>query len=187
MKHKYLIISNLIIFILIIFSCGRKSEEPAREYMPDMYRSSAYQVYSSNAFFNDSINARIPVKGTIPRGFMPYSYPNTEAGYEDAGRFLKSPFNGNKHSLQEGKRLYNVNCVVCHGSSGKGDGVMIKTKKYPPSAFAFNNQLKNLPEGKMFHSIHYGKNFMGSYSSELTQEERWEIVGYIKLLQNVKN
>ena len=37
-----------------------------------------------------------------------------------------------------------------------------------------------LPVGKMYHSITYGKNLMGSYASQLTPEQRWEVICYIQ-------
>ncbi len=67
--------------------------------MPDMYRSPSYETYSSNPNFPDSITSRQPVKGTIARGDaiftdmdrMPYVYPNTVDGYEQAGAGVKEP------------------------------------------------------------------------------------------------
>jgi hypothetical protein len=44
--------------------------------------------------------------------------------------------------------------------------------------------MKDLSDGKMFHSITYGRNLMGSHASQLTQEERWTIIHYVNTLQN---
>jgi hypothetical protein len=46
--------------------------------------------------------------------------------------------------------------------------------------------LKNLPEGKIFHTLTYGKGTMGSHASQLTQEERWKLVFYVQKLQGPK-
>jgi hypothetical protein len=64
-----------------------------------------------------------------------------------------------------------------------GDGKLIQIDKYPPPP-PFNGALKNLEEGKMFHSLHYGKNLMPSHATQLTKEERWKIVLHIQELQN---
>ena len=45
---------------------------------------------------------------------------------------------------------------------------------------AFRKLSLDLPEGKMFHTITYGKVLMGSHASQLTQEERWLLVMYIR-------
>ena len=44
--------------------------------------------------------------------------------------------------------------------------------------------MKNIPEGKMFHSIQYGKVMMGSHASQLTVEDRWKIIRYVQALRN---
>ena len=42
---------------------------------------------------------------------------------------------------------------------------------------------KDLAEGKMFFSITYGKNLMGSHASQLSPEDSWKIILFIKELQ----
>ena len=42
------------------------------------------------------------------------------------------------------------------------------------------DDMKALPEGKMFHSVTYGKGQMGSYASQLSTKQRWMIISYIK-------
>src|ERR1035438_1477164 len=84
-------------FVLVLASCGKKdANSPGIEFMPDMYRSPSLEVYNQNPLSSDSfgiqtVGMRLPVAGTIPRGFMPYAYENTSEGYEAAGRELKNP------------------------------------------------------------------------------------------------
>ena len=47
----------------------------------------------------------------------------------------------------------------------------------------YSTKLKDLPEGKMYHTLQYGKGLMGSHASQLSQKERWLIIEYIKTLQ----
>src|SRR5260221_5510806 len=68
---------------LLITSCDTDPKHPGYEFMPDMYRSRAYNRNSENNLFSDSMTNRLPVAGTMPRGsFLPYPYPNTPEGYE---------------------------------------------------------------------------------------------------------
>jgi mono/diheme cytochrome c family protein len=125
-----------------------------------------------------------PVKGTIARGYMPYVYPNTPDGYEQAGLYLKNPIVYSEAVEKDGEALYGKFCVHCHGATGQGDGkVGLKLPGAPPS---YSGPLKNLPEGKIFHSITYGKGLMGNHASLLTQEERWKLVYYVQKLQGPK-
>lgn len=192
MKHNTfkLVFSSLglVLAISVLSSCGKKDENsPGVEYMPDMYRSPSLEVYGTHVIDGDTINAsKQPVKGTIARGYLTYAYSNTPEGYELAGVNLKSPLDMSQREKweAEGEVLYGKFCVHCHGSSGGGDGKVGGKLPGPPPAY--NGPLKNLPEGKIFHSITYGKNSMGSHASQLNAEERWKLVAYVQKLQGPK-
>lgn len=169
-------------------SCGKKdANSPGVEFMPDMYRSPSLEYYQVHTVDGDTINnAMKPVKGTVARGFVPYAYPNTPEGYEAAGLNLRNPLAAANRETWEkdGEVLYGKFCVHCHGATGAGDGKVGGKLPGPPPAY--NGALKNLPEGKIFHSMHYGKGSMGSHASQLTQEERWKLVYYVQKLQGPK-
>jgi mono/diheme cytochrome c family protein len=170
-------------------SCGVRDENtPGVEFMPDMYRSPSLEVYGSHAYDGDTMEntSMLPVKGTVARGYMPYVYENNATGYEAAGANLKNPLDMAHRDKWEkdGSDLYGKFCVHCHGASGAGDGkVGLKLPGPPP---AYDGALKDLPEGKIFHTITYGKGTMGSHSSQLTTEERWKLVCYVQKLQGKK-
>ena len=54
-----------------------------------------------------------------------------------------------------------------------------------PAPQAYNGPLKDLPEGKMFHTLTYGKGAMGSHASQLTKVERWKVIAFVKKLQKL--
>ncbi len=167
-------------------SCGKKdANSPGFEFMPDMYRSPSVEYYGIHVVNGDTLyNAMLPVKGTIARGYIPYVYANTGEGYEQAGLYLKNPIAFSEKVEKEGEVLYGKFCVHCHGATGAGDGKV--SAKLPGAPPAYAGPLKNLPEGKIFHSITYGKGLMGNHASILTQEERWKLVYYVQKLQGPK-
>lgn len=179
---------TLLSCLTIVFtSCEKHNpNSPGVEYMPDMYRSPSLEGnmgYTSISNGSMMQGNKSPVVGTIARGFMPYIYGNDTAGYGMAGRNLHNPFEKNEINLKAGEKLFGVFCVECHGSAGLGDGLVgIKLPGAPPAYTSA--ALKNLPEGKIFHTITYGKGLMGSHASQLTQEERWKLVLYVQKLQN---
>lgn len=167
-----------------VASCDKKNpNSPGIEFMPDMYRSPSFEsnlAYVTQNGDTMQVN-RKPVPGTIARGYMPYAYPNTPEGYEAAGANLHNPIERNEANLKKGEELYGKFCVHCHGATGGGDGLV--GGKLPGAPPAYSGALKTLPEGKIFHSITYGKGLMGSHASQLTQEERWKITLYVQKLQ----
>jgi len=190
MKKKTLnIIASLVIIssAFSISSCRDKNGLPD-EYMPDMYRSPSVEVYvdygeirgqQGNDSIKNTMSARLPVAGTVPRGYLPYPYPNTFEGYTLAGEQLKNPIPWSENEVKKGEELFKMFCIHCHGSQGQGDGTIVQRGKFPPLPVKFNESL-DLPEGKMFHTITYGKGLMGSHASQLTQKERWEIIHFIR-------
>jgi mono/diheme cytochrome c family protein len=182
MQTKTFIITALLAFALVFQACNKGPEHPGYEFMPDMYRSSSYETYSANPNFADGMTARMPVKGTVPRGFTPYPFENTNEGYEAAGVHFTNPLEASKANIEKGKKLYSTFCTPCHGDDGTGQGKLVQLDKFPPPP-SFKTQLLELPEGKMFHSITYGRNMMGPHAAQLTMEERWQVVHYIKELQ----
>lgn len=185
---KFVFASALVGLVLASFtSCGKKDvNSPGVEFMPDMYRSPSLEYYGIHTVDGDTINsAKKPVEGTVSRGYIPYVYSNTPEGYEQAGLNLHNPYASQREAFEkDGEVLYGKFCVHCHGAAGAGDGKVAGKLPGPPPAY--NGALKNLPEGKIFHSITYGKNSMGSHASQLTQEERWKLVFYVQKLQGPK-
>lgn len=189
MKKNYLNSINkltLAIAVVSLFSCKEKNGL-APEYMPDMFRSPSIETYvdygevrdKQHPDMKDKMSAMLPVKGTIPRGFTPYPYENTPEGYELAGASLKNPLVYSEQFVKEGEVLFGMFCIQCHGASGQGDGILVEREKFPPLPVKFAPGLA-IPEGKMFHSITYGRNLMGSHASQLTKEERWKLVLFIR-------
>jgi mono/diheme cytochrome c family protein len=170
-------------------SCNHDAKSPGYEYMPDMYNAVGYEANSANPNFTDSMTERQPVAGTIARGSdiysaidrMPYPYENTPEGYEAAAA-LHNPLEKSTENLAEGKRLYENYCTHCHGAAGLGDGLVVQHNGPKPPAYN-SDALKDLPEGKAFHTTQYGKNMMGSHASQLTASQRWKIVMYVQGLQ----
>jgi hypothetical protein len=70
----------------------------------------------------------------------------------------------------------------CHGEAGKGDG-KISQNGFINGIPDYTTKLKDLPEGKMFHSITYGKGLMGRHAGLLSQYERWQVIEWVKCLQ----
>jgi len=192
-------ISKIKIFILLLLSavmasCTRSEGNfPGWEYAPDMYYAKGPEAY--RMLQSDTGNAYkhmwSPVKNTIARGKLNYYFPynNTPEDYERAKKEVTCPESvpNTLENIQEGKRLFDINCIVCHGPLGKSDGTIVKDDKFPPPPAYQADQVKKLEDGGKYFSITYGKNNMGAYGPNLSPEERWKVIHYVNYLSHLND
>lgn len=195
-------------------ACVEDPNSPGVEYMPDMYRSPAIEAYVDYAEVRGRIREDLitdevsltPPFGTIPyygtgenvSYMMPYEHgapifadrthglygiEQDTTGYADAA-FDVNPIPYSAEVEKEGKELYGLFCIHCHGETGDGQGTVVTNSngKFPPPP-SYSGPLKDLPAGKIFYSVTYGKGMMGAHASQLNKEERWKIVWYVQKLQ----
>nr|WP_315158699.1 cytochrome c [uncultured Flavobacterium sp.] len=95
---------------------------------------------------------------------------------------LQNPFKGNAKATAEGKRIFEQMCVLCHGVKGKGNGEAGLTLDKKPANFsAF--KVKNESDGVIFWKLTNGKPPMASYEELMTEDQRWQLVNYIRELE----
>ncbi len=186
----------------VIVSCSDVKREANDVYMPDMAYSRAFETYAErdSALFTMKESERggkifynnMPVMGTIARGEeMPFPLAKDAVGDSTnyvASKTIKSPIDSlSKGDMVESERLYLVNCGICHGTALDGNGPLWKGGDGPfpaaPKNLVADAVVSVMPEGQMFYSITYGKNMMGSYASQLSRKQRWEVICYIKQKQ----
>lgn len=174
-----------ILLITAVESCDSK-REPGKTYMPDMAYSRAYEAYAENNLKEEGINyIGYPVQGTIRRGdLFPYTLLDDSNGYKMSAQ-VKDPLPPlDTVQMGEAQRLFNINCAICHGVNIDAQGPLATGGKIPAVANLTLKQYVEMPVGTMFHSVTYGKNNMGSYASQLTREQRWMVIQYVKSRQN---
>ena len=189
---KIAIIATLILSMAVVFIGCKDKREPGRIYMPDMTYSRAYESYAyrdSSVFTMDPNSAghkiffnNIPPAGTLKRGELyPFNIPNDSNGLLNLSSLIKNPLGPlTGKDLEETGRLFNINCAVCHGAKAEANG---------PLAGKIGG-VKNIvlaspgySDGRIFFVMEYGQNNMGSYASQLSREQRWRIVQYIRTLE----
>ncbi|MGY3215140.1 mono/diheme cytochrome c family protein [Mucilaginibacter sp. HD30] len=190
--NKYKILGTAVVAVVasvVTTSCNNK-ENTGWEYAPNMYEHIAYDPDQKNEQFKDGKTAQVPPAGTTPIGFTRFDFPNSKEGYEAASTGIVSPLAVNAATLAEGKKMYITFCSPCHGATGGGDGEVVKHGFPPPPNYATGQSsrggaMKDLTDGKIYHTITYGVNAMGSYASQLAPQDRWKVVMYVHHLQNL--
>lgn len=178
---KYKLSYVVLIFVILFSSCDKRSTERGYSFLPDMEHSQAYDTYSENPNFEDSMTLRKPSEGTIPRGMIPYPLKKTDEDMALAGKTFFNPLEVTDENLAQGKLQYERFCAQCHGEKGDGQGFLYTSKKYAfPPANLLQEKTVNRPDGEIYHIINVGIKIMGAHASQISQEDRWRIVMYIR-------
>ena len=190
---------------------------PDMDYSPAYETFSS--VKNDKTDFTDSISAREIIPGTIPYGSLdgniesrsnesirrssvythyyddPYAsdgqYARIEGANRESSRGLINPLPYTDDVLELGEEVYEINCVMCHGEKGEGNGWIYNPdgpySAMPANYYAVFYEMESegvslgshITDGIAFHSITYGKGKMGAHNW-LTPEERWAVIHYIR-------
>jgi mono/diheme cytochrome c family protein len=95
-----------------------------------------------------------------------------------------NPVPADEVSLSRGKQLYKINCVMCHGLNGQGNGPLAAYFTVKPANLLQGNALTG-SDGAIFITISNGvPGYMPALISSLpTPRERWDVVNYVRSLQ----
>ncbi len=166
--------------MVVASSCSKDKphRSTGRIYAPDMTYSQAYETYAENPVYADDMASRTLVEGTVAREDM--GYPRFRAEDSAVVFSLSNPVAMTQDNLDEGKRLFNIHCAPCHGTGLDGNGHLYASGKYPLApANLKGDAVKAFSQGKLYYTIIFGKNMMGSYASQLSENQRWQVAGYI--------
>ena len=183
------VLLNAFLLLTVVVSVAASwilSADPAKpnfEFLPQMAHSPRYNTFAPNPNFADGSTLQRPELGTIPRGYMPLHYAATPQDALRAADELKSPVDSQSaQARQRGEFVFANFCAVCHGAGGAGNGP-VPQRGYPaPPSLLVEHALK-MKDGQMFHVLTYGQNNMPSYASQLSREDRWNVILYVRAMQ----
>ena len=135
----------------------------------DMYRGPEVQPYAEAPRVTPADT--IPVHGGEP----PMSL-------EQATIKMHNPLQPTPENLAKGKDQFNTYCAPCHGESGQGSGPVAHILAKPPKNL-ISGTSKDLPDGYIYGAIRDGILSMPSYAEEMPEEQRWQVVMYIRSMQ----
>lgn len=215
MLRGFFLIFGLLGIAMVAFLGFRGSHSTGTpiEVFPDMVRQPKVRAQAPLAFFADDRGSRVPVAGTVPIGYeMPSAEvepsPGTPAAhrnnlqpqriafsasndYVNTGKMDATwgtgiPVEVTPQFMERGAQRYNINCAVCHGPTGAGNGIV---KQYGLATVVTlqDDRIRNMSDGEIFNTITHGKNTMMSYGPNVTVQDRWAIIAYLRALQRSQN
>ena len=194
-----------IITIALLGFQGEHRQVTPIEFFGDMKRQDKVRFQRPSSFFADGRAARPPVDETIPMGFDIPGHPMQNSGapkddidsplgefsagtdYLNTGKMGDQwgtglPLPVTIELVRRGQKEFTINCAVCHGATGQGNGI---TSKYGLNGIANYHQDKyrQMADGQIFNTITHGYNTMMAYGDKVTVKDRWAIIAYIRALQ----
>jgi mono/diheme cytochrome c family protein len=95
----------------------------------------------------------------------------------------KNPVPADQASRARGAELFQINCSVCHGSGGKGDGTVSSFLQNKPADLT-SPAVQFLSDGAVFMTITNGiPGYMPALNENLTVRERWDVVNFVRTLK----
>jgi mono/diheme cytochrome c family protein len=183
------------------FSYG---SEPRIEVRQDMGNQERYKAQQENARFADTRGMRPVIADTVARGdFLndPHYTVGGELGNDpNTGKLKMTWFNGfpervklDRAALERGRERFDIYCATCHGYDGKGNGptnlrgielaASGAAAGWVPAVNLHDELRRERPDGHIFNSITNGIRNMAGYGDQISIEDRWKIVAYVRALQ----
>jgi mono/diheme cytochrome c family protein len=173
---------------------GSHFRKPPLYIFPDMERQPKLRPQTANAFFDDGLSSRLPVAGTVARGepiqigdksvYAWQDSPVTSGRVTGTTNFVEvNPLPVTVELLQHGQQVFNINCAACHSKVGDGNGVPKRINAMGVVANLHEKRIVELTDGELFNIVSYGKGLMQGYAGNLTLQDRWASIAYLRALQ----
>jgi len=127
----------------------------------------------------------IPLLAVWLRAFWLLAAPPQEGawGVPEEARAVANPLAANEEMIAEGKMHFRARCESCHGEAGKGDGKATRFIRPAPADISTTEARDRMTDGEIFFKITEGKKPMPGMARTLTEDERWQVVLYLRTLQ----
>jgi len=166
-------------------ACDENILDPMADNQPKANR------YRESKFYSDGQSMHAPPAGSVPRERITLN-PRLTTGREPDGPIQTNgellpmyvttiPVPMTRTLLDVGRKRYDITWGTCHGMLGDGDSIVARQMalRPPPSLHRYTDR----PAGYLYEVITKGFGMMASYAAELTIEERWAVVAYVRALQ----
>lgn len=142
--------------------------------------------WSQDMMNQPSIKPQEGVMTPFPARSVPVTGIPTQVSSREEARDMTSPVPVTEATLKKGRTLFRIICSACHGLTGKADSPV--SNKIGAIDLTDDYVQKSLTEGWIWGTITFGSFVMPAYgvpneqggSNDLSPEERWLVVNYVK-------
>ncbi len=190
--YGVLILGAMAMIPFGLFASARAglSEKPPFHVVPNMDYQAKYKAQRVNEFFADERAMREPVEGTVAVGELredAHLYEGLENGA--IARTFPTSIEIDATTMARGKRQFGVFCAPCHGETGNGQGMVherafaLQEGTWVKPTDISSATIVEKPVGELFKTISNGIRNMPGYARQVTPEDRWAIILYLRALQ----
>jgi mono/diheme cytochrome c family protein len=147
----------------------------------DMHDQPKYTPLRGSTFFGDQRSARPLVAGTVARGQL-HDDTLLYTGKVNGADSTEFPFVIDERRLRRGQERFDIYCSPCHSRTGEGDGMIVRRGYRRPPSY-HDQRLRDAPVGHFFDVITNGFGAMPDHAAQITADDRWAIVAYVRALQ----
>lgn len=174
----------LLVSIMMVACRGQKTDKPPIMPQQNMAFQDRLNAQQESPFFEDGRSMRLPVEGTIARGGLRHDTALFEGTNDNGNYIADNPMELTQSFLYRGKDRYDIFCSMCHGGTGDGRGVIMTGEYgYVPAPTFHSERSREMPDGEFYSAIANGIRNMPAYSGQISVEDRWAIVAYVRALQ----
>lgn len=101
----------------------------------------------------------------------------------EEARAVENPVPPGEEALAAGRAAYEARCATCHGDTARGDGKATRFIRPAPADLSTVEARDRMTDGEIFYKITEGRKPMPGMARTLTEEERWQVVHYLRTLQ----
>ncbi|MFH1686236.1 MAG: cytochrome c [bacterium] len=185
---RLVVMALMLVSFAMIVGCTRErpSSKTPIHLNPNMDVQPKYKAQAKSGFFDDGATMRQPVEGTVAIGELRED-DALYSGWDRKGNFIKQgPLAITQALMTRGQERFDVYCAPCHSRLGDGRGIMI-TKNYVTPTNLHADSIRTFPDGRLFDVISNGVRNMPSYRHQISVEDRWAIIAYVRALQRSQN
>jgi mono/diheme cytochrome c family protein len=181
-NFKRLALPVPVLFLLgALSSCSRQTESTIWQYMPHMANTPILKAMKGYDGFGNGSSMLLPPEHTVARGHRPYHFETVE----EAERSLVNPLARSEAVIHRGQKIFNTYCITCHGERGLGDGPVVNPFPIPKSLQS--EDMLKWKDGHIFHVVTKGQGVMPSYAQQISPEDRWAVIHYVRALQRAEH